>query len=477
MKCILSLSLATLISFQAWARTNATPPINRRDLVLAPTQISADFDVLSKGLPSGELQNSFCYAPNKVTDPDQLDIVGTNIDAPVRLASVSKIITSFWALSVLGPNFRYETQLSWNPKSKHLHIKGMQDPFMGQHSLMFLASALDELGIHDISLVSFDSNFFVYEFADTRSSYESSVGAQSNPPLQDSQIAVLKYFNTAQWPKNLVNLYKALRDKAGLLKIKMQVAPKIAVRNVILSDVDGVNDEPGTIHFSYLSSTLLQYLKHINTMSINYPPGMMFRSLGGSDALSKFLADRLRMRADDVSMYTGSGIEYYLDGEITKQRRVDNESSCKNILKIIMSLDLLLDKYTKNLQDIFLVAGVDQGTWNGSKEIAGAVTAKTGTLVQIPVSNLAGLASTMSGEYYFGIFFQLKDRNEIQKAHEAANTMVDDIVIKNGGKAKDPLATEAKSFVPFDSVVGHDAQLLMAHRLCFGKHCRNPLEK
>ena len=111
---------------------------------IAVKDLSGEFDSYSKGVPSGELENTFCYASGST----RLDIQGVNIDSPVRLASVSKVITSFWALSSLGPHYQFETHLSYSAKTRHLHISGSSDPFMGQQSLFFLASELDRRFAH-----------------------------------------------------------------------------------------------------------------------------------------------------------------------------------------------------------------------------------------------------------------------------------------------------------------------------------------
>ena len=93
-----------------------------------------------------------------------------------------------------------------------------------------------------------------------------------------------------------------------------------------------------------------------------------------------------------------------------------------------------------------------------SQEVAGAVVAKTGTLIQIPVSNLTGMASTAEGAFYFGIFFQMKDlkdqnHGQLPKTREAASSMVDVIVAKYGNKNSQPLAKQAEIFLPFDAAL------------------------
>ncbi|RPJ74571.1 MAG: hypothetical protein EHM20_10390, partial [Alphaproteobacteria bacterium] len=97
-------------------------------------------------LPSSE--QSYCY-----TD-EQGKLQGENLDKQVRLASVSKLMTSLWAMEVLGPEYRYDTKLFI--KGNHLHIVGSMDPFMGNEKMFFLVSQLNDLGFTKFDKVTFD---------------------------------------------------------------------------------------------------------------------------------------------------------------------------------------------------------------------------------------------------------------------------------------------------------------------------------
>ena len=80
------------------------------------------------GLP--ETDQAYCYTDSKGS------AAGENLDKPVRLASVSKLITSLWAMEKLGPNYTYNTKLFI--KGNNLHIQGSFDPFLGNEKMFFL---------------------------------------------------------------------------------------------------------------------------------------------------------------------------------------------------------------------------------------------------------------------------------------------------------------------------------------------------
>ncbi len=73
---------------------------------------------------------SYCYTNERG------ELEGKNVELRIRLASVSKLITSLWAVDQLGPDYRFETKLFI--KNGHLHIKGSYDPFFGNEKAYYL---------------------------------------------------------------------------------------------------------------------------------------------------------------------------------------------------------------------------------------------------------------------------------------------------------------------------------------------------
>ena len=53
-----------------------------------------------------EGKHSVCYM---TTDSKEQIVKGINLNEKVRLASVSKLLTSYWVLSRLGPKYKFKT--------------------------------------------------------------------------------------------------------------------------------------------------------------------------------------------------------------------------------------------------------------------------------------------------------------------------------------------------------------------------------
>jgi serine-type D-Ala-D-Ala carboxypeptidase/endopeptidase (penicillin-binding protein 4) len=76
-----------------------------------------------------------------VVDSKGDELIAQNADQPFVPASVTKIVTSWLALEVLGPDYRFETRFYLDDK-RVLYIKGGGDPYLISEELAPLASAL-----------------------------------------------------------------------------------------------------------------------------------------------------------------------------------------------------------------------------------------------------------------------------------------------------------------------------------------------
>ena len=79
----------------------------------------------------------------------------------MRSDRVSKIFTSYWALSTRGASYRFETLVSLHDLGNgfwNVHLKGSRDPYFGKSSLQVIMANLNQLGIKKIKNLSFDEN-------------------------------------------------------------------------------------------------------------------------------------------------------------------------------------------------------------------------------------------------------------------------------------------------------------------------------
>lgn len=359
-------------------------------------------------------QQSYCF-----TDGEG-KVQGQNIDLQIRLASVSKLLTSLWAVEEKGISYRYETKLII--KGDHLHIKGSFDPFMSNEKMLFLVSELNRLGYTHFSKITFDKLIQINPNAQTHTDVYPLI-------TRDSNAKHLKtYFNTESWSK----LFKAEYDRLkGLAKkdrfvsdIKMKVDSVEYSETNPFGDITESNDEVRVLTMS--SPELHKYLKETNVKSNNYSSQTIFQDLGGASKFEAFLADRFSLSKDQIKLYNGSGLPTHISGS-----RYDNFATCAIMLDLISALKDSAERQGKEIEDVVAVPGSDAGTFRNrlnSSDLKNSFVAKTGTLMH--TSSLAGAMSTKSGFNFFGIFNQTSD---ITGAKAVQNEMVRSIMTDLGG--------------------------------------------
>src|SRR5258708_1825013 len=76
-----------------------------------------------------------------VMDAEGKELVAQNADEPFVPASVTKIVTAWLALQVLGADYRFETRFYLDAK-RALTVRGGGDPFLVSEELAVLATEL-----------------------------------------------------------------------------------------------------------------------------------------------------------------------------------------------------------------------------------------------------------------------------------------------------------------------------------------------
>src|SRR5213595_392915 len=76
-----------------------------------------------------------------VVDSEDKELVAQNADEPFVPASVTKIVTAWLALQVLGADYRFETRFYLDGK-RVLYVRGGGDPFLISEELVLLATEL-----------------------------------------------------------------------------------------------------------------------------------------------------------------------------------------------------------------------------------------------------------------------------------------------------------------------------------------------
>jgi len=356
-------------------------------------------------------EQSYCFI-----NPETNKVEGLNVDLKIRLASVSKLVTSLWAVDVLGGDHRFNTKLYIH--GKDLHIAGSWDPFFGDEKAFYLLSQLNELGFTEFDNITFDKNLIVYPGAQTHS---------DEYPLLNKDIIkkyLSQYFNTQNWS----GIYKEEYKRIASLSKKGKFLPMVSfsAKNISFVENNPLIEQTETRELTLTSPPLHKYIKEINIKSNNYASHTLFRFLGGEKELTKYLSEKHNVVDGETHFYTGSGLPSVLNGV-----RRDNYSNCQTMLDLISELKNSAISNQLELEDLVAVPGSDAGTFRNriiSSEIKNAVVAKTGTLMH--TSTLAGAMNTQKGYSFFGVFNQTSN---ILAAKNVQNNMVISIMKDLGG--------------------------------------------
>ena len=95
-----------------------------------------------------------------VVDADGKELVAQNADEPFVPASVTKIVTAWLALQVLGADYRFETRFYLDNK-RVLYVRGGGDPFLISEELALLATQLvAAIGKKPITGIVLDASYY-----------------------------------------------------------------------------------------------------------------------------------------------------------------------------------------------------------------------------------------------------------------------------------------------------------------------------
>lgn len=381
-------------------------------------------------------------------------------DKKFPLASVSKLATTYWALKVLGPQFRYQTIIHIYNRSGNkaeIHIEGGKDPFFGRETSYFLVSELNKMGITQVENLTFDENFKIFwgvrsydlhiQGRRTEYYYETNEGTRNNiiEVMHDNPINA-KY-------------YALTRDKAkSWFGVKMLQKVQFHAKHVqFKSRQDFNNSAANTDAFILKSAPLYRYLKEMNLVSHNYVADMIYAGISNeilgdrsfnairyqaSVDFEKFLHHDLGLTSKDIDFVNGSGNSEFLEGT-----KVYNKGSCESIIKIIIAMKDLLNQNDLTLKDVMAVSGSDASTLG--KRYAGfpnAVVAKTGTVN--PAIALAGVINTGKGLIYFAYLMKTDGPGDYNRARNMIAANIKALFKKNSGIEK--LDYTPRRFLPFD---------------------------
>jgi D-alanyl-D-alanine carboxypeptidase/D-alanyl-D-alanine-endopeptidase (penicillin-binding protein 4) len=327
-----------------------------------------------------------------VIDDKGNELIAQNADKPFAPASVTKIVTAWLAMEILGGNYRFETKF-YLDKDRVLYVRGGGDPFLISEELAELAKELvAAIGKEPVTGIVLDASYFPSDLRipgieDTNESYDALnsalavnfntinavrrgdkvTSAEEQTPI--TPLAISQFRARGPQGRGRISLSKdpavSLRYAGELIAAFIEKAGG-KVKGGITTGAVPKGLEPVYVHKSRpLSKILVQLLIASN----NYIANQVFLEIGGTLGGSVSLEKSLKVAngmlaanglAGDIHIEEGSGISR------------DNHFTARGLAHV-------LDLFAPNAD---LLHGHDGGL------------NKTGTMSGI--STLAGYADTKS---------------------------------------------------------------------------------
>lgn len=386
--------------------------IERRWKMLKLKSYFCLFLILSSSVALSARLKSYCYVGE-----NSKEIVGQNFEERMPLASVSKLFTSFLAISSGSIKRKVYTQFFITPVKAgvyDVHIKGGHEPYFSRQALHWLIAKLNEAGVYNIRNLTFDQNFKYYHDTDRRArlllKFLNPQGTASKrkfvylDPVSGKSVidAPTPYLVAALLGQNSEILKFYEKSVKEALENGVQLPKKIFFKPEKISFVEAnqFNPNPQMTKGYIASPELIHMLKMMNWNSNNHSANQVFQLSGGLSAFKHLFYDKLGLQEKDVLFVNGSGQNANIDGT----GREYNEATCSTVVKTVKALKKGLENQNASLQDAVSVVGADIGSTVGGKTYANATTklsviAKTGT-VGTNIT-LAGMISSKTGNYFF----------------------------------------------------------------------------
>ena len=301
-------------------------------VLLLPTQAFADVKEKVAALAPSALV--------LVMDADGKELVAQNADEPFVPASVTKIVTAWLALQVLGADYRFETHFYLDSR-RVLYVRGGGDPFLISEELVALATELvSAVGKKPIAGIVLDASYFPADLRipgveDTNKSFDTLNSALA---VNFNTIAAVRKGKTVRSAEEqtpitplAISEFRA-RGPNGRGRISLSKNPAMSlkyageliaafiepaggsVKGEITTGTVPAGLEPVYVH---KSRTLSQILVQLLIASNNYIANQVFLeiggTLGGQVSLEKSLKVANQMLAanglaDSIHLEEGSGI-------------------------------------------------------------------------------------------------------------------------------------------------------------------------
>jgi len=385
-----------------------------------------------------------------IADDTKNVVMGDNVTESYAIASLSKIFTSYWALSVMGPDFRFETKIYVSPATKgavDVHIEGSQDPFWGRETMHRLVSELQNAGVSKIRNLSFDEDFTLKWSAKgvviSKKTYHNDFSdVPGAAPVFATRADILASLKTNFVPR--AGEYATTIADAKLAGVELPASVSVqAPQKILYVSRQDFKAVAGTRVYVMASLPLARQLKIMDLTSNNYLADYFFALLGGPKAFMKFAPSFLDAE-DFASLKFVNGSGYPV---ASGDDKIYNQASCETILRTLQSMRTLLRSQNHDLQDVMAVGGTDASTLDKYKFTPNILIGKTGTVS--PAIALAGLAFASGGDFFFAYIMGIDAEKDQDDARAKIKAAVLAAIAEHGGELPIDYSAAAVN-LPFD---------------------------
>ncbi len=329
-------------------------------------------------------EQAYCYQ-------DQSGIHGYQVDKLQRIASVTKLLSTYFASQTLDLNKTFDTKIFI--LGDRLHIAGARDPYFEEEKLLLLMQALNDLGYKTFKSITFDSQFHFYDVA---------LEAHLNVTPVITQDRLKTYFSgkaQALIKEKWLTAVNFAKEEG--IELNPRQIPSLTATTVGISEVNPLSQLNATV-FIHKSRPFHDLLKAMNVMSKNYVAQNVYNEAAQIKSFDQVMAEA-GIEKSSYQIHTGSGLPIK-----TASNRLDNLASCRMVTKVIELLMKSLKAHNLELSDVVAVnGGKDLGSFRtrfmNQPETHQAVISKTGTLMH--ASTLAGVL-LIDGKIPFGVLNQ-----------------------------------------------------------------------
>ena len=345
-----------------------------------------------------------------VIDAEGKELIAQNADKPFVPASVTKIVTAWLAMEVLGGNYRFETKFYLDDK-RVLYVRGGGDPFLISEELAPLAKELvAAIGKEPLAGIVLDASYYPSDLRipgieNTTESYDALNSALA---VNFNTIAAVRKGKTVRSAEEqtpitplAIREFRA-RGPQGRGRISLSKNPAVSLQyagELIAAFIEraggSVKGEISTgsvpeglkpVYVHRQSRTLSQILVQLLIASNNYIANQVFLEIGGTLGGSVSLEKSLKVAntmlaanglANDIHLEEGSGI--------SRNNRF-TASGLAKVLELFAPHAELLHGHDGGLNKT--------GTFSGVRTLAGYADTKSHGRVRFVIS-LGGNTGTM----------------------------------------------------------------------------------